>query len=484
MYRRPSREKELTKRILSYSFMTIAVGLLVTLLTLIILGYRLDNGQLERRALLQFSSEPSGANVLIDGKDIKVKTSGKYSVIEGVHTFTIKKDGYHTWEKTLDVRANTLTWLNYIRLVPISISTETVSEFTAMDSSLVSPNKTKLLVQEDAKKAVFKVANLRNDEVKINEVLIEPSLYTSPTIDTKHVFVADRWDQGSRFVLVKHIYDGMTEWLVIDTEEPLKSKNITTLLDVNISNIDFSGTNGNILYALIDGNMRKLDLAAATISRVLVSNVSNFDIFDTSIVAYAGYSDASRAKTVVGIYRDGDEKSHVLREVEGTNVSLKIDVARYFNQDYVAIAEAGKVDILVGAYPLGGSTDTASLSNLTTFSLDSNVIDLEFSENGDYLLAQSLVDYAGYDVGYDRLSKNSLGNLSDLGVHPYMKWFDTHHLWSSYGDSLVMYDFDGSNAVIINKMARDKTALLSANEKYIYSVDFDGGKYILQRAKL
>jgi len=89
MYRRPSKKKELIKRIAVYTAMTFSVLVIVTGLVFVTLGYRFDtdNGRVEQGALLQFETIPSGATIEIDGTAISARTPAKSSVMAGTHKF-------------------------------------------------------------------------------------------------------------------------------------------------------------------------------------------------------------------------------------------------------------------------------------------------------------------------------------------------------------------------------------------------------------
>lgn len=484
MYRSPNRRKELIRRTLVYSTMSIMVGLLVTVLTFLILGYRIDinNGQVERVALIQLVSKPSGASVLVDNADINTRTSGKYSVIEGTHNFSFEKNGYETWQKTIDVKADDITWLDYVRLIPVERTVQPVSTYSNLISTLPTADGKRLLIQQDKSKPLLQLVDVSGGNAVTSSITIDKKFYTTPKPDVKHIFTFDQWDISGRYLLAKHSYGSQHEWLVIDTRDATKDKNITRTLDVNIDKISFSGTNGNIMYVLTDGDIRKLDMSAETMSGSLVKNVIDFKLYNTNVITYVGYDQSSKSKKVVGLYRDGDSSPHVLRTVVDPNTPLAVDTTRYFNKDYVAIAEGKNVDILMGSYPTPGSIDNSSLNLVNSFSLKADVSSLSFSKEGEYLLAQSSTQFAGFNN--ERQTVGYVDVPSTSGQNNAVKWLDDSHLWSSFGGYLVMYDFDGTNAITINPMVGGFAALLSQDEKYIYSIGKVKTGYQLQRVKI
>jgi hypothetical protein len=486
MYRRPSKKRERIMRVISYSTMTLSVLVIVSVVTFLLLGYRLDtdNGRIEQSALLQFETIPSGATVTIDGKQLGQKTSTKSSVLAGVHTFIVQKDGYETWQKTIDVKAGTLTWLDYVRLVPKSRSVHSVASYQTLYGSLGTVDGKTMLVQQLPAVPSFQVVDLRSDDIKTTTIVIPKNIYSeADTADVTHTFTVDKWDTGGRYVLIRHNYGDKKEWLVMDTRNVNATINVTTLLDVDITSAIFSGTSGNILYALISGDIRKLDLSAETISRSLVTNVKSFELFETNVITYVGTDPADPKKTVVGLYREGDNTSHVLRSVVTTDSPLHIATTHYFNQDYIAISEGKKVDIIAGNYPSPGSDNNSSLTKFASFDFVTNVDSLSFSPDGDYLSVQANNKFTSYDIEHQHATSYTLLVGKDITVGR-AKWLDDDHLWTDYGGELIMREFDGTNESVINQVSMGQGVLLSQNDKYIYSIGKTSTGFQLQRVRM
>ena len=485
MYRPPSKRKQAIRHALIYTLMTLSVVVLVTAIILFILGFRFDsgNGRLEQGALLQFATEPSGAMIEVDGKAINPRTPAKYTVLAGEHTFRMSKDGYEVWNKTLDVKAGMLTWLNYARLIPVNRPVETVASYTSLSGMTTSPDGKIILSITDASQPNIQVADIRSSEVKLSTITLPAALYTDATTkDVVHTFTLGNWDTGGRYALVNHAYSGKSEWLVVDTRDVSASKNITRVLDIDIASPVFSGTNGNVVYALSAGDIRKLDLAAATISRSLVSGVTAFSLYDNTIITYEGKDTTDATKHVVGVYREGDSAPHILRSVS-TDLPLKIATSRYYNQDYVAIAEGSRIDILRGSYPSSSSDDTTSLGIVSTVDFTPSTAHLSFSPEGDYVLAQTNASFVSYDVEHARVNRSIVGQDANAAMSP-LRWIDDDHLWSDAEGQLTLREFDGANTTVISPAALGFGAVISENETYMYSIGKTDSGYQLQRVRL
>ena len=485
MYRRPSKKKQLIKRILVYAAMTTVVLITVTGLVFVILGYRIDggNGHVEQGALLQFDSNPSGATVTIDNNNISARTPMKSSVVAGVHTFKMIKSGYEPWSKTVDIKAGTLTWLDYTKFVPVSRPIAIVANYSTIVDTKASPTGNFILVQQDASQPSWQLVDLRADSIKTATIAIPTTSYSeAATVGMVHVFKVTEWDSDGRYVLVKHTYNDKIEWLVVDTQNVAATKNITQLFGLAMTSVHFSGTSGAILYALTDGDLRKFDVSAATISRTFVSKITSFEIYNTNIISYIGTNTTDPAQRVVGLYKEGDNLPYILRSTtSNANIPLAVATTHYFNNDYIAITEGNKVTLSSGSYPSSGVDGPSSLSQFASFNVDFAVDRISFSKAGSYLLMQSGAGSVSYDLEHKLVSK--VFNVSGAGVNNF-SWLDKAHLWSDAGGQLMMRDYDGTNAYIINPVLAGQDATFTQNGRYFYSIGSAVSGYQLQRVRM
>ena len=261
----------------TYGVMTTAVALISTICIFLVLGYRLDlkSGDVEQGALLQFRSFPSGATITLDRETLSFVTPGKRGVDAGEHTVTMQLDGYKTWQKTINVKASELRWLNYARLVPETIRTTATKEFPSISDAVPSPDKKWFLIQPAADKPEFTLVDLRDDEKPVfSQLVLPPTSYTQKDDQTHH-FSLEEWDFGARYALIKHVTGDATEYLRIDRTDIDNTVNVSSKLGINISDIHFSGTSGSVFYALENGSVRRLDSGAGTISQPLVKDVES-----------------------------------------------------------------------------------------------------------------------------------------------------------------------------------------------------------------
>jgi len=488
MFKRPTKKQQLIRRIIVLTVMSLAVIVIVAGTILFILGYRVDGnkGRLEQGALVQFDSRPNGADVQIDGKSIRANTPSKQSIVAGSHLFTVKRDKYESWSKRLSVKAGTLQWLDYIRLVPKDLKTEAVATYTTVVDEKASPDNKWLLVQEKADTPTFQLVDLRSQQIKSSTLNLPADSYSEAGVaDVTHSFELETWDENGRYVLVKHTYADKNEYIVMDTQDIATSVNVSQSLSISLSEVKFSGTSGNILYGLsTDGTLRRLDLSSGTISRALASNVKTFNLFDTNIISYIGTDGKTPATQLAGIYREGDTNTHVIATGTAAEAPLHIAFTQYYNDNYVAVSDGLKVTIFKGNYPADSDTDNDSLKQYAQFAASANVDTLTFSKEGDFLVAQSGLTFVGYEIEYLRFTSGTIPT-SETTAHT-LNWLDNAYLWATYDGHLSIREFDGTNTHVIMPMEPGFDATLSQNGKYLYGVakNADGSKYQLQRVQM
>lgn len=482
MYKRPSKKQQVIQRTLGLIAMVVSVLVIVTATILFILGYRIDslNGRLEQGALVQFDSTPPGARVSIDGIPINADTPTKRSILDGAHSFLVERDGYRPWAKSLTLEAGTLTWLDYIRMVPTDLKRETVRTFDSVAMMKAAPDLETLIVQPVATEPVLQRVDIRAQTIVPTTLTLPESLYTNATDEgVAHMFSLDEWDESGRYMLLKHSFNDATEWLVIDTEDVARSTNITRLLSIGLSDVQFASTNGNILFGLTDGVIRKLDLSNATISRGLVTKVESFQVFESNTLTYIGVSPADETKRVAGVYRDGDAEPRVLRTAP-LAATLRIDTAQHYNDDYVAIAEDRDVTVLKGSYPTS-PTNTTSLALFAEFTAPAAVDQVTFSPDGDYLVVQSGPAFQSFEVEYERVNS---ATVDVTGQAPQLRWLDEAYVWAVYDGVMSMREFDGTNANAIIPAVAGMDATLSQNGRYIYAITNTDGTFRLERVTM
>lgn len=475
MHRPKNRKQEILRRTLVYGLMTMIVTLLVTILLFIVMGYQYDeeSGRIEQGGLLQLASKPTGAKVSIDGNEISGRTDTKYYALAGEHDVKLELDGYKTWTKHVRLGAGSILWLNYARMVPQQIATETVAGYNRLDSSLASPNKRYIMLSTNAANPNFEVINLTGDRpVSLPLVLPEGSFTRSA--DGRYDII--EWDKTSRYVLVRHDYSGKSEFILVDTQDVGRSKNIRNEMSLDARKVKFAFDGGLRIYATtVDNTLVSDDLGDGNLPTIVGTKIADFSINHESYITFTSLADVSTGKYSVGYYRSGSNTQNIV--ASSSSARSRIAIAHYFNADYMVFYDGNSLRISQIRSDIG--IPEASLSMIATLPNVGDIDDLDFGPNGRFVVASS----AANDVVYDlELKQYTDIAIAESGSAP--TWLDEYYLTSVKDGKLFIFEFDGQNKHEISAGIAGQAAVVSANNSYVYTFASKGSQVIFTRSRL
>lgn len=466
--------------------MTLTVVATVFVLVLYILGYRFNRvaGTIEQGGLVQLDSIPNGATPTVDSAPLGTLTATKVNLTSGKHTVTMTKKDYNTWQKAIDVKGGTVLWLNYARLIPKELPVSNVANLPSITSTIPSPNRRWIAMTTEAPTPTITLADISNDTPTLTTLTLPETSFTVPEDKTGESFRLSSWDTSSRYLLVQHHYSDKIEWIVVDTQDSENSKNLTTLFDVTVTNAKFSQSSSRIVYALMNGDIRKIDIEAATISAPLVRGVAEFSLYDRSTLTYVTTLDATTKHRSVGYYQDGAAQPRSIRTYsDDGSLPLHISVGKYYNQTYVGIAYGSTIDILSGSLPSSDSNDASSLTAVAAMTVPAGVDYLSSRTDGRFFVAQHGTSYSTYDLELQKLTTTALEGTGTLTSE--LGWLDGYTVWSSLGGKVRLSEFDGANQHDIMPIVAGQSPTITPNNRYLYAPTQDEkGAFHLSRVRL
>lgn len=471
------------KLTLIYTLMVLSVILLVAGLYLIIQGYRFNrfDGSLRQGGLVQFDSVPSGASIWMDGQRLAVKTQNKLTMSAGGHKISMWKEGYKDWNKQVTVNPGEILWLHYIRLVPERLQVDTPVSFTAVASSAASYDGKKMIVMESAASPVLQLVNLDTDTPRKTALTIPVTAYTAPAEGAQQSFTIMRWAYDNRFVLVKHIYGNKTEWLSVDTENPAQAKNITTLLGVEASVIEYTRDDANTVFLLdAASSVRRANLDHKNLSGPLVQNVQSFSLYDSSTVVYVTKMDETTKKRTAAYLTVGAKKPRTVAEY-ADDKPVQLRIAKYFNSHYLAVLHGEDLRVLQGDLSASDAASPAPFTTYVTATVGYSVDCFGFSpDDHRFLYAQGQSALTTIDLDNKSMAQLSFASAQGREI----EWIDQYHFTATTNGNLTMYDYDGTNARALTDAALNNTSALLQNGKYLYGLKAVKDSVQLARVKM
>ncbi len=466
-----SRKQQLAIRSFTYGVMSLAVLFGVAFSLAWAMGFRFDlkSGEVSQVSLLQFGTFPTGANVDIDGERLSSRTPTRTNIKTGQITVNMSLSGYRSWSKTVEALPSSVRWLTYARLVPENVETESIKNFNQVSQMVASPDERWLLLHTTPESRELTLADT-NDPLKIqfSTLTIDPMQVATPAEGQTENFTVVEWDKGSRYILLKHVIGETTEFLRLDRRNPSETKNLTRDFNLNISEPHFSGTSGNVFFALTDTDLRKFDYGNNSVSAPLVNGVQNYRSFKNGRLAYvAAETKDEKFTQTVGIYNDGQNQTIKTYSEEALT---RAELSEYNGSDYLAVARGETVEIYLD--PLNSEKKKPIV-----LSSPDGVDVFGFSPTGRFVMATRENKIVSMDV---ETNENYSFEL-DEKVNK-LSWIDEYHIVDFSGGSISIVEFDGQNRQRI--VSGHTAAMLSTNYKYMFSISDAADGAVFQRSKM
>ena len=490
-----TKKQKLALRLgLTYTLMVGAVILLVTVLMFAVLGYQFNgkDGRVEQGGLLQFGSNPGGANVRIDGQVFGSQTPARTTFPAGTHTVNFNKTGYQPWQKTVELKAGTILWLNYARLVPADIAVTAVANVEGLTSAVASSNQQTIAATTKNSTEIV-LYDISNEKVVTSTIALPDGLVSSQNKDAERNLVIRSWSGDNRHILAQYSSaeaspEGAPEWLLVDTKDPKNSKNVTAVAGLSLEQVKFSRGSASQLYVLAGSDLRLVDIGNGTISSPLAVHVQEFQLASDGLLTYVTsvQNDISqRVERTVGYLSQNANAGKTIRTLsdDGTR-SLHIASGVYYGKRFVSIAHGNKIEVLSADLPDSASQDDVALQSSQAISVPHEGVDfLSMRTEGRFVIAQTGTSYTTYDLELQQSSTVTLPGSA--AIKKPTEWIDNYHVWSDLDSRLRFYEFDGQNPTDIMPIAPGFDATLSQNGKYVYAFAPSGsGVYQLTRAQL
>ena len=467
------QRKQVAIRFFTYGVMAIATVVGVIVCIGWAMGYRFDlmSGQLSQVALLQFNTFPTGAVVDINGASLSTRTPTRSNIKTGQTKVSMSLTGYRGWSKTVSALPSSVRWLDYARLVPQNVKTESVKTFTNVVDMLPTPDRKWAAVLTSESTGDITLVDLA-DPKQIRFSAIELSNLHLAT-DGESKFKIIEWDKDSRYLLVKHQLGDQAEYLEYDRQDKI-TRNLSSDFGLELTELHFSNAGGDVIYTLTGADLRKINYADKSISAPLATGVTSYVLLGDSgrIVYLSKKVGGGKTSQVISIYDDG--KITKLKTYDDAQTTL-IGFFRNNDIDYLAVGRGEMVSVYPD--PLKRQRQSHDFNKSVAYLSSPGGIDwMKINPTGRFVLAGKGNKVVCYDV---ETTENYSFELARRGEPV---WLDGYHLLDVKNGILNMVEFDGQNAQHL--VSGRLPAFLSANEKYLLSLDSISGGAVLQRSQM
>lgn len=431
----------------------VLIGLAVFIATAILLyrayGFGLGkDGEVVQSGLVFVSSQPGGAEILINNKPYKDTTGARIQLPEGEYTIDVRKQGYRNWQRKVTVEGGNVSRFDYPLLLPDKLTSSAVKTYAANPPfATQSPDRRWVLVAQPGSVLGFDLFDISDPQSVGNNATsfnLPASLITASG-SGDHAWKLAEWSTDNRRVILEHTYSGGMEYILVDSQDAEQSLNLTRTLQLGA---------GHIL-TLRDKKFDKyyvFDPAAKTVGTTTIEQGGNMTLVLSNVLAFKSYANdillyatdvEVPAGKVMTMLRDG-EVTYKIREI-GAGAPYLLDLARYDRDWYVTVAASGdnKAYIFKNPQAVRKAGRIANLVPVQILRVTApNYV--SFSSNTRFVMIENATSFAVYDAETDESYTYATSQPLDTGL-THASWMDGHRITYTTGGKQVLFDFDNLN---------------------------------------
>ncbi len=466
----PQKQKQHVVRLIAgYILIAIIILLTVRLLMYVAQGYTIDKGKIIQNGLVYVSSHPGGGTIKLNNK-VSGTTNTRMSLPAGSYQMSIDRSGYETWERGITVEGDHVERFDYPFLFPSNLVTGVTKTLTSAPVwTSQSPSRRWLLLEMSAT-GKFTLVDL-NDSKKIisTNISIPSSVFTPAATDAPQSLKVVEWSNDNRHVLLKRSYDGTYEYVVFDTKDPALSQNISS--DLNIAapiQITLENKKFDQYFVLNPAahTLGSISLTNKTL-RPLLNDVLAFKNYGSNIILYASSQKTSTGQTPVFLFQGNH--NYFIRNVTQSN-SYLLDLTTFSGSWYIVVGSPNDNRVYVYKNP---ATVLSQVSNNVLVPVSVLKVDhpnfIKFSDSAQFIMAESSVNFAVYDIQYDdNFVYKMTMPLDKPQIHA--TWMDGDRLDYISGGKLVVFDYDDANQPTLMAANPNFGAFFNPGYSFVYAV--------------
>lgn len=446
------------------------IGIAITIGTLVLVyqayGFGLGkNGTVIQNGLLFFSSQPNPADIYVNGTKKSVRTNTRLSLPEGIYKIDLKRAGYHTWHRTIDLQGGSVEHFDYPFLIPTKLSTKNLPAYVAAPAlATQSPDRQWLLVSQPDAVLRFTLYDLKNPDKEPVALAIPENVLSKPAA-AESWQAASEWAGDNQRVVLQHVYDGKTEYILFDRTNPEQSVNLSETLKSGAAILTLKDKKYDQYYLqnVAEQSLRTVSLKAPE-AQPLLSRVLAYRSYGDNIMLYVTDNGAPAGKVLVKLL-SGDRTFTIRTLPAGSGYLL--DITKYDGTFYAAVGATTADKIYIYKDPEGQLVKPAN-----PVAVPSQVLHvpqpnyLGFSKNAQFIVAENGQRFGVYDIenqtGYNYTSTAPLD-----APQAHASWMDGHRLSYVSGGKLLIFDYDNTNAHSLMPAASGYLPFFTPNYKFV-----------------
>lgn len=483
-------KKALQQRItLLVGYVLVAVAIAFAALILLYQAYGFGfgkNGNVIQNGLVFFSSQPNPANIYINGVLSPDTTNTRLFLPSGIYQIKLTRSGYRNWSRRITVDGGSVEHFDYPLLIPDKLLPSKINSYNGQPIFMTdSPSQQYILIDDPGSLTNFDLYDLSNPaQPTLTSLTLPPNILSPSTTGVQSLQVVD-WSDDNQHVLLEHIYDNKTEYILLDTNNISQSINLNTTFNINPTSISFINKQYNsfYIYDAASQTLSQASLGSTTVTPVL-NNVLAYKSYGNNEIMYATTVGAKPNKVLIKIYTPN--QTYSLASLPLSSGTYLLNLTTYNGTLYAAAGSTTGSYIYIYQDPITQLESTPGQFLAPSWVLHVNDPNyLSFSRNAQFIMTENNYHYAVYDI------QNALGYLysdPNRSLDPpqqHANWMDGDRLiYVSHGQ-IIMQDYDNTNQQTLIPGSPYYEPAFSSNYHYMYSLaPGSNGQYILQSTPL
>ncbi|HET8991697.1 MAG TPA: PEGA domain-containing protein [Candidatus Saccharimonadales bacterium] len=469
-------KKELKQRVtLLTGYVLVAVAIAFAALVLLYQAYGFTfgkNGTVIQNGLLFFSSQPNPANIYINGKLASSQTNTRLFEPSGIYQVELTRAGYRNWYRRITVDGGSVEHFDYPLLIPNKLITSKVNSYsTAPGFMSQSLNQKYILIETPGSLTSFDLYDLSTPAKPVITNISLPANVLTPSITGTQSLKVIAWADDNQHILLEHLYDGKTEYILLDTADTTQSVNLTTTFNVTPTSLSLVDNkyNNYYFYDSSTGSLTTASLSNPTPITPVLTHALAYESYGSNEVLYATDQGAKPGKVLIKLFTTN--QTYTLTDLPASTGTYLLNLTTYNGTLYAAVGSTSGRFEYIYQDPIGQLQATPGQYLAPSWVLhvtDPNY--LSFSKNAQFIMTENDNNYAVYDI------QNSLGYLYSDASKPldppqlHATWMDGDRLIYISNGKVDIQDYDNNNQQTLVPALANYVPAFSSDYKYMYTL--------------
>lgn len=427
---------------IGYALMAVALGISTVILVFAAYGYDIDRstGDIIQNGLIIVDAHPESATIFVNGEG-KGTTDNRLILPAGQYKVELQREGYHNWVHDVSLEGSSIEQLVYPFLFPADLSQRGVLEYATIPSlATASLDRRWLIMNQPNSDNSFQVVDMNTPAAAVATIALPAGTITAAP--GSHVFEPIEWSSDNTNVLLKHNFTGGSEYVMLNRGAPANSINLTKKFAAQpFTSISLRDKKPDQFYLhnAADGGLYQANgsNSAATLVR---SGVGVFKPYQDDTILY---STASSDQSLAEIRIRRGNQDVLVRSLPAA-ASYLLDIAEFKGDLYAVAGSLSDGRTYVYKNPLNDiSRLPGSQPKAYRVLVQPGAQYLSFSAIARFIAVQSGGSFTVYDLETSRQFKYDTRLPAELAQKA--SWMDGHRLALVSGNSVNVFDFDGTN---------------------------------------